>query len=85
MSEANMKTLDSETTGSVSLRQAGAGGALRCAVFAIEDAVRQLDWHFQELGLPREEYLTKLAELNALRMAAQDALKPLWKIAGAPG
>lgn len=73
---------DNQAHKAVTLHQAGAGGALRCATFAIEDAARQLDWHFQEMGLPRELYLEKLAELNKLRIAAQDALKPLWKLAG---
>lgn len=67
----------------ISLRQAGAGGALRCAGFAIEDAARHLDWHFQELGLSREEYLGMQEKITALRLAAADALKPLWALAGA--
>lgn len=69
---------------SISLRQAGAGGALRCAQFAIDDAARHLEWHFQEQGLPREEYLALQAKIADLRLAAGDALKPLWALASTP-
>ena len=71
--------------GLCSLRQSGAGGALRCAIFAIEDACRQLDWHYRDLEpkLSDEEYLKKLEELSAARLAATDALRPLWKLCGA--
>lgn len=65
-----------------SLRQSGAGGALRCAIFSIEDAARQLDWHYQELEMPRAEYLAKLSELNEARQKVFDALQPLWQMAG---
>lgn len=67
-----------------STRQAGAGGALRCAIFAIEDACRQLDWHYHELDpkLADDEYLKKLEKLTTARLAAIDALRPLWKLCG---
>lgn len=74
--------MSKQTAVEVSGHQAGAGGALRCAVFAIEDAARQLEWHFQSLGLSRDELLQKQAEISSLRIAAGDALKPLWKLAG---
>jgi hypothetical protein len=80
-----MESQQDEALHQVSPRQAGAGGALRCATFAIEDAARHLDWHYQEMGLPREEYLAKLSELNELRRAVDASLKPLWKLAGASG
>lgn len=68
-----------------STRQSGAGGALRCAIFAIEDACRQLDWHYRELEpkLSDEEYLKKLEDLSTARLAATDSLRPLWQLCGA--
>jgi hypothetical protein len=78
-----METFEASAVQQPSLRQAAAGGALRCATFAIEDAARHLDWHYQEMGLPREEYLVKLSALNELRRAVDDSLQPLWRLAGA--
>lgn len=66
----------------ISLRQAGAGGALRCALFAIEDACRQLDWHFSESKMGEREYNKKWQQLSKLRLEANAALEPLWKLAG---
>lgn len=67
---------------SCSDHQSGAGGALRCAVFAIEDACRQLDWHYQAMKRPRDEYVARMEELSRLRIAACDALNPIWKLCG---
>lgn len=66
----------------ISLRQSGAGGALRCALFAIEDACRQLDWHFSESIISEREYDKKYQQISKLRIQANAALDPLWKLAG---
>lgn len=64
----------------MSASQGAAGGALRCAIECIMEAQRQLECHYlNNRKMMRPEYIQIQTEINDLRIAACDAMKPLWK------
>jgi len=76
-------TRNSELNGALGAGQLQAGGALRIAVFAIEDAFRSLDNHWRT-KLDRQAYLGKRTELDTVRMAVLDSIKPVWDLVDKP-
>ena len=76
-------TRNSELNGALGAGQLQAGGALRIAVFAVEDAFRSLDNHWRD-KLDRQAYFTKRAELDAARLAVLDSIKPVWDLVDKP-
>lgn len=76
-------TRNSELNGALGAGQLQAGGALRIAVFAVEDTFRSLDNHWREKS-DKQAYLTKRSELDAARMAVFDAINPVWDLVDKP-
>jgi len=80
-SETSIRSVDVEPAVMPTAHQGAAVGALRIALLAMDEAQRHIESHYlNDLILNRTDYIEKQAELNNMRLAAAEALKPMWKI-----